>query len=166
MACWTLTMYSWQMASSSAVVTPGTTWGPIMSSTSAVRRPATRILAISSGVLSRTAMAFSPCKRGHCTQKPLPGSAGRPRRRAPGRRWVSGAVEARGPRVVRLALVAEQVQGLDVPGVTGEDLHQGLGIGGEALPIVVAQAGHGELALGVARPAIIVDEAGAGALEL
>src|SRR5687768_4991438 len=51
MAFWTLTMWSWQMRSSSAVVTPGFTWGATTCSTSAARRPATRIFSISSGVL-------------------------------------------------------------------------------------------------------------------
>src|SRR6185369_1100224 len=45
------TMKSWQSLSSSSVVTPGATWEPIMSSTSAARRPATRIFCCSSGDL-------------------------------------------------------------------------------------------------------------------
>ncbi len=35
-------MWSWQMRSSSSVVTPGLTWGVTMSSTSLARRPAMR----------------------------------------------------------------------------------------------------------------------------
>src|SRR5690606_42157461 len=45
-------MWSWQMRSSSAVVTPGFTWGATTWSTSAARRPATRIFSRSAGVLS------------------------------------------------------------------------------------------------------------------
>ena len=52
MTPWTLTMKSWQIKSSSSVATPSRTWGPIMSSTSAANRPATRIFSISCGVLS------------------------------------------------------------------------------------------------------------------
>src|SRR6185436_6656490 len=44
-------MYSWQSRSSSSVATPAWTCGPIMSSTCAAKRPATRILSCSSGVL-------------------------------------------------------------------------------------------------------------------
>jgi hypothetical protein len=51
MACCTLTMWSWQIRSSSAVVTPGFTWGATTWRTSAARRPATRIFSMSAGVL-------------------------------------------------------------------------------------------------------------------
>ena len=44
------------MASSSPVVTPGFTRGPIISRTSAASRPATRIFSTSSGVLMETVM--------------------------------------------------------------------------------------------------------------
>src|SRR5688572_1320510 len=44
-------MYSWQRRSSSSVATPACTCGVIMSSTCAAKRPATRILSCSSGVL-------------------------------------------------------------------------------------------------------------------
>src|SRR5690606_6787922 len=54
MASSSLTMYSWQMRSSSPVVIPGCTCGAIMSSTSAASRPATRILSCSSGDLMVT----------------------------------------------------------------------------------------------------------------
>src|SRR5690606_14732677 len=50
-------MWSWQMRSSSSVVTPGFTYGVIISNTSAARRPATRIFSISSGVLRCRVMA-------------------------------------------------------------------------------------------------------------
>src|SRR5262245_36457639 len=56
MAACVPTMKSWQRASSSSVVTPGRTYSPIMSSTSAARRPAMRIFACSSGVLTVTAI--------------------------------------------------------------------------------------------------------------
>src|SRR5690606_10084588 len=51
-------MYSWQMRFSSSVETPGRTCSPIMSSTSAASRPATRILSCSSGVLTVIAMGW------------------------------------------------------------------------------------------------------------
>src|SRR4249919_1016700 len=51
MACCTLTMWSWQMRSSSAVVAPGFTCGATTCRTSAARRPATRIFSMSSGDL-------------------------------------------------------------------------------------------------------------------
>ena len=43
----TLTMYSWQSRSSSSVLMPGFTCSPIMSSTSAANRPASRMQAMS-----------------------------------------------------------------------------------------------------------------------
>src|SRR3569832_2496009 len=59
MACWTLMMQSWQSWSSSSVVTPGFTCGRIMCSTSAARRPATRIFSISSAVLMDTLIKYA-----------------------------------------------------------------------------------------------------------
>src|SRR5690606_17614455 len=57
-------MNRWQMASSSPVVTPAVTWGPIMSRTLAARRPATRIFSISSGVLMVMGSAMVVSVRG------------------------------------------------------------------------------------------------------
>src|ERR1700722_1542393 len=51
------TMKSWQRLSSSSVVAPGWTKGSIMSSTLAARRPASRILSCSAGVLMVTVIA-------------------------------------------------------------------------------------------------------------
>src|SRR6478735_5932300 len=52
-------MCSWQIRSSSSVETPGLTYWPIISSTSAASAPAMRILAMSSGVLIVTGMGSS-----------------------------------------------------------------------------------------------------------
>src|SRR5690606_17650609 len=46
----TFTMCSWQIRSSSSVLTPGFTYGATICSTSAASRPATRIFSISSGL--------------------------------------------------------------------------------------------------------------------
>src|SRR5690606_28531454 len=83
-------MWSWQMRSSSSVVTPGFTCGATTWSTSAAMRPATRIFSISSGVLRVIAIrALSPTGGCYCT--PRAGdvksdgcaSARRPRRASP-----------------------------------------------------------------------------------
>src|SRR5690606_3153944 len=50
-------MWSWQMRSSSSVLTPGRTWGATTCSTSAASRPATRIFSTCSGVLREMVMA-------------------------------------------------------------------------------------------------------------
>src|SRR5690606_10339457 len=57
MAPWTLTMWSWQTRSSSAVLTPGFTYGATTCSTSAARRPATRMPSMSCGLLRLIFMA-------------------------------------------------------------------------------------------------------------
>src|SRR5690606_19538004 len=68
-------MWSWQMRSSSRVVTPGLTCSATTWSTSAARRPATRIFSICSGVLSWMVMpALSPSPAGRAGARP----AGRP----------------------------------------------------------------------------------------
>src|SRR3569832_1150841 len=59
MACWTLMTLSWQSWSSSSAVTPGFTCGRITCSTSAARRPATRIFSISSAVLMDTLIKYA-----------------------------------------------------------------------------------------------------------
>src|SRR5450631_28094 len=60
-------MKSWQRLSSSSVVTPGWTYGSIMSSTLAANRPAARILSCSAGDLMVTFMAALSFISGRCS---------------------------------------------------------------------------------------------------
>ena len=55
-------MWSWQMRSSSSVVTPGFTNGATTCSTSAARRPASRIFSRSAGVFRLIMAALSPIR--------------------------------------------------------------------------------------------------------
>src|SRR3546814_108556 len=102
-------MCSWQMRSSSSVVTPGFTCGATTCRTSSDRRPASRIFSISSGVLRWLVIAaFSPlAASGGTREAARPGPGG-----TAGGQGVSAVADIgrRGLLHVHDVLVADAVQ--------------------------------------------------------